>query len=965
MKTKHSLPRRAAALLLAALLAVPTAYATAGERRLQTSDELVEGLTYRNTITENSARRIESYALELSPESASSPILLQGSGTIYGTGSVNLAVSHAQELGYHVLGAVNTDFFSVSNGMPLGIVIENGVYKSSGAAENAMLITDGTISLMGHPEVALDLTNQTTGAVTVPQYFNKVRNDIGGLYLLNSDFSTVSTRTSSPGWHVRLRQLPDETGQVAPLTVNSALTLEVTEVLQTDQATTIAPDEYILTAADASGREDVFLSFQPGDLVTLRTACPDPALSAAQWAGGVGDIMVWDGVITDSANWTYAKDGRQPRTAMGIKADGTVVLYAVDGRQSGYSSGLSQADLADELLAQGCLWAVNLDGGGSTAISAWLPGRSGPALQNKPSDGRARGCATYLLFVTEQRGSGQPSRLAWAENGPVVLAGSSLLLPEAVALDEGLNLTHSRLDSVAALSQGELGTITGNMYTAGHRPGTDTIQLYDRNLDIEGFAQVHVVDSLTGLTISRAGSSSPLTSLKVDPEEQVQLAVSGEYWGRTALRDFGPVTCTVEGDVGTVDANGLFTAASSWGSGSITFSAGGQSQTIRVSMENVHQDVPEDHWAYQAVEYCYQHGIVTGTTPTTFGLDDHIRRGDFMLMLYGALGRPAADTPTNFNDVSPSDYYYTALSWAQAAKLASGTGNGSFSPQDSITREQAFTILRQVLPLLGKSCPDGNLSVLEQFSDRSQIAGYAVSHTATLVEQGLVSGKGDGIDPQGLLTRAEMAAILYKLLTYTPVQPPVDPVDPGTDVPDIPTDPVDPGTGTPDIPTEPQPPAVDPSQYTLTLDQSALSLTSGSSAMLTAALAPELPGAAVTWTSSDPDAAPVSANGLVTNLHTGPGTAAVVITASWNGLQASCTVRCDPARRVGVVTDAELGLNIRAGAGTSHPVAGSLANGARVAVLGEEEGWYQILYLNPDGQAAIGYVSKDYLTVNN
>lgn len=70
--------------------------------------------------------------------------------------------------------------------------------------------------------------------------------------------------------------------------------------------------------------------------------------------------MVKDGKMTDSSSWTYTGDGRQPRTALGVKADGTLVVYAVDGRQSGYSVGLSQKDLADEMLKQGCVWAVNL-----------------------------------------------------------------------------------------------------------------------------------------------------------------------------------------------------------------------------------------------------------------------------------------------------------------------------------------------------------------------------------------------------------------------------------------------------------------------------------------------------------------------------------------------------------------------------------------------------------------------------
>ena len=66
---------------------------------------------------------------------------------------------------------------------------------------------------------------------------------------------------------------------------------------------------------------------------------------------------------------------------------------------------------------------------------------------------------------------------------------------------------------------------------------------------------------------------------------------------------------------------------------------------------------------------------------------------------------------------------------------------------------------------------------------------------------------------------------------------------------------------------------------------------------------------------------------------------------------------------MGVVTDAELGLNVRVGPGTSYPAAGSLANADQVLVLGEEDGWYQILFRNGAGQAAVGYVSGDYLTL--
>lgn len=138
-----------------------------------------------------------------------------------------------------------------------------------------------------------------------------------------------------------------------PLTVNSTLELEVTELLQSDQ-----PPRHWRWGVHPYRRRCLRLSVRLSVLPGGRPdhpdhLCEDEALPHAQWAGGVGDIMVWDGQLTDSSQWTYAKDGRQPRTALGMKEDGTLLVYAVDGRQSGYSSGLSQKDLAEEMIRPG------------------------------------------------------------------------------------------------------------------------------------------------------------------------------------------------------------------------------------------------------------------------------------------------------------------------------------------------------------------------------------------------------------------------------------------------------------------------------------------------------------------------------------------------------------------------------------------------------------------------------------
>ena len=926
----QSLAKRAAAVLLAAALAIPTAYASAGTRWLTTTQTLADGLTYVNTITQHSsAGRVESYSFQLSPNSDVYPIMVQSSGTAYGAATINKAISYAESMGYNVIGGINSDFFG-NNGVPLGISIEDGVYKSSPEGNNAVATVNGQMSLSVSPQVYITLENKRDGITTELTHFNKWRNSSGGLYLYNEDFSTISTQTNAAaGWMVRFQVV--ENGQDTDLTVNSTLTLEVVEAFETSDSQPIGEGNYILTAANESGGWEVYNSFQPGDRVTLTTSCSDSVLSKAQWASGAGDIIVRDGAITDSSQWVYGKDGRNPRTALGVKADGTLVLYEVDGRQSGYSGGLSEKDLADELLQQGCQWSVNLDGGGSSILSARLPGSDSVDVQNSPSGGYPRSCATFILLVTDDPGTGPATRLALKDDGLVVLAGSSVTLGDVVSVNDGAKTVNSRVSDAQFTSGSGLGSFNGSVYTAGAKGGTDTIEIYSPSLGLSGTAQIHVVTALSQLNVTKAGSSSALSSLSMKAGDSVQLSATGTYWSRDALRSgsAASVTWSVSGGVGTITQDGLFTANGTSNSGTITVKAGGVTKNISVSLSNVHTDVTPDHWSYTAVEYCYEHGIVSGISPTEFGRDNPISRGDFVLMLYGALGRPAVSGQANFTDVSSSDYYATAIAWASANGLVSGISATEFGPKTSITREQAFTILHQAMPLLGISSPTPDLSVLDQFSDKDLIADYAKPHMAALVSQGVASGAGDTINPRGNLTRAEMAALLYRLLTYDEAE-------------------------------QPEEPSVDP-DATLSLNPTQFQLASAQSLQIQAVLT----GAqgTISWRSSDPTIAAVSSDGTVTNVYTGSGTAQVTITATLGSLSASTVLTCESAEQVGQVT-AEPSLNVRSGPGTNYSIVSSLTYGRRVVILDDSTaGWYQVLFSNSSGKAVTGYVSADYLTV--
>ncbi|MEL7240094.1 MAG: phosphodiester glycosidase family protein, partial [Planctomycetota bacterium] len=99
------------------------------------------------------------------------------------------------------------------------------------------------------------------------------------------------------------------------------------------------------------------------------------------------------------AQTRVSPDSREPRTAVGVDATGRwLYLVVIDGRQPGWSGGMTLPQLADYMIALGCSDAVNLDGGGSSSFHA--QSSDGEIFRNRPSDGVARPVFNHLaVFV--------------------------------------------------------------------------------------------------------------------------------------------------------------------------------------------------------------------------------------------------------------------------------------------------------------------------------------------------------------------------------------------------------------------------------------------------------------------------------------------------------------------------------------------------------------------------------------
>lgn len=177
-----------------------------------------------------------------------------------------------------------------------------------------------------------------------------------------------------------------------------------------------------------------------------------------------------------------------------------------------------------------------------------------------------------------------------------------------------------------------------------------------------------------------------------------------------------------------------------------------------------YSDVEAGAWYADAVEYCTEQGLMSGTGQTgsgqaIFSPETSASRAMVVSVLYQQAGRPAVNGPVHFTDVQAGEWYADAVSWAVNENIVSGYGNGLFGTEDPVTREQLAAILWHIE---GSPAPGGAAGA---FRDAASISAYAADAVMWAQTRGIVSGREAGrFDPQGGTTRAELAAVLFHWL---------------------------------------------------------------------------------------------------------------------------------------------------------------------------------------------------------
>lgn len=167
-------------------------------------------------------------------------------------------------------------------------------------------------------------------------------------------------------------------------------------------------------------------------------------------------------------------------------------------------------------------------------------------------------------------------------------------------------------------------------------------------------------------------------------------------------------------------------------------------------------DFPTD-WSAPAMTHAVQNGLLNGSDGKILpkGL---LTRAQMATMVNRAFASSAKASLTSFTDMVPGAWHYDEMAKAVQMGVFQGA-DGKLSPNDPITREQAFTVLARAFGLA-----DGRAAALNKFSDGAQISSWAKGAVAALVEQGYVTGADGALNPQSYITRAEFAQVMDALV---------------------------------------------------------------------------------------------------------------------------------------------------------------------------------------------------------
>ena len=712
--------------------------------------EIGDGLfLYKNRFFSDQSgvgNQTENY-FEYSPNAKTRPLVTLGK-YVYGGEDINECYEYLSQSGVRTLGGVNGDFFSVQTGVPSGHVVidkkiistDERVLPALGIKEDGSVFTDDfqIVTKMYH-----------NGEETVIPFINKYLQK-WGYYMYDSNYYTEIT-PSAMGKYVTLKIVGGE------MKLGGVLKTELVSIEDSISEKNI-PEDCIVIALTYEANPElaaVFESFLIGDTVEFTFHSNNDEL----WGQAVHILASEAGQIVKNGEYC-GEDlaGASPRTAVGITAEGKMILYTVDGRQTGHSYGVRIPTLANRMKELGCVDVLNLDGGGSTTISASWGGSGSFDLQNRPSDGALRNDSTYIFFENVTPYSGEASKL--------------FLYPETVYAKSGakVNYTVKASDDgyfPVEIPGGIIFSAEGNSYVENNEIyawGEETAIITARAGELSATAKLRSIETPDYIRVFDSNGIE-VTEINIDSGETVELNIVAYYNGMEIVSEDSLYGWTFTEATGTVTNEGLFTMGED--SGKIIITAGELTHEIPVNGD-AFTDISKN-WARHYINDLYDKGVVNGfyneDGSFEFKPGNYVTKSEMAAMLSRALKfdvNAFANVELPFADLAEiPDWALPHVKALYGSEILKGSlaedGKIYFYPDTEVNRAEIFTIAGRILEVgEANPCP---------FDDRDEIPNWAVSYIDALYEKGMINGYADNqLKVWDSITRAEISKIIVKAL---------------------------------------------------------------------------------------------------------------------------------------------------------------------------------------------------------
>lgn len=419
--------------------------------------------------------------------------LLKNSG---GSDKVDTVMGHAKGDSRTVV-AINGDFFSYYKGnqnFSLGIEIKDGeLLQSHINSDMAAGFFKDNKMILSYVDFTMNIT-APDGTQMPIAHINKPTDYYGAVLMYTPDFN----------------------GGTSPHLPSGITAVTVVEDVVTAKGISVGgvipiPENGYILAIDDNMTPFLDYKFNVGDYVKTSISVI-PSIDGVQTAFGGGTLLLKDGKKTAI---THDVSGTHPRSVIGTNDDGSVIyMMTVDGRQS-VSKGVSLSDLADICLQMGMSNAINLDGGGSTAMVGKTLEENNLHVLNSPSENRKVINAPAITSTAES--SAAVGVLCETERDSV-LSGDSIKI-KVTPYDRNYNPPSSVGGTLTWSVSGGKGTVTDNIfYPTGS--GEATVTAYYDGRETDSF-KINIIGNVTGIIApEKIGSEAELAgNVKVFDEE--------------------------------------------------------------------------------------------------------------------------------------------------------------------------------------------------------------------------------------------------------------------------------------------------------------------------------------------------------------------------------------------------------------------------------------------------------------